>query len=741
MSDMKKQEAKSGGVEGDRALRDISQDRLGFREIAERMATALVDQTSNDGLVIGIDGQWGSGKSSLLFLIEETLNRMPKHKQPTVIPFRPWLLGSRDALLSSLFTEFARGIERYEMTQGDTTRARKRKVQETAENMRAFGHALSKFGGIVELVGNMSMIPAVAWVGKLMTRIRDAIGKGTKTPSLLQLKSDLTNDLIGLGHRFVVTIDDVDRLEPADVMEVVRLVRSVADFPNVVYLLCYDSSVLAHSIEQVTKVQDGKAFLEKIVQLTVLVPHPEPFQLRQWFGEELKRIATPKSAEEFERLRTIIDLDGGRQLKTPRAVVRALDSIRFAWPALRKESADLADLVWILLIKSGNPTLYRWIEKYCGIAALLSLGTARVDDVEKKETLIELMSAVDPSYFDDPLYTHHFAEQLPAARSRYAEDGDPLEIFKHMDDSARNTAIAERRLKSPDHYRLYFALSGPSFALAQTDYGSFWNAADEGPDAVGDLLLRWHKEIAVGSLSKAEILLERLTNATSIDPARSRAILAGMANALDDAYAQSPFDDFSYNTIWDRAEALVPILLKQLSLEDRAKTIQKLFGSGKAIGWLTSLLRHDTFAQGRYGKQSKPEEGWLFSANELDEIVKMMVVRYRGMTLDQLLASPSPLDLLFAWIQTGDKNGPRNFLAPHTKENASLVAVVEGLVSRANSSSRGLYAKLSQENIAPFMDYDFARRRMIEIAAGPEESELVVRARRLVEAFEVADRH
>jgi hypothetical protein len=94
-------------------------------------------------------------------------------------------------------------------------------------------------------------------------------------------------------------------------------------------------------------------------------------------------IASAKDEDELSRLRLIIDYEGGRQLWTPRSVVRALDAVRFLWPPLREAEADLSDLVWIQLIKNGNSALYRWIEEYCGTAAALSLGTAQVEEAEK----------------------------------------------------------------------------------------------------------------------------------------------------------------------------------------------------------------------------------------------------------------------------------------------------------------------------------------------------------------------
>ena len=53
-------------LSGDKALESAADDRLGFAATAEAIAAAALRQTIVDGLVIGIEGRWGSGKSSLL---------------------------------------------------------------------------------------------------------------------------------------------------------------------------------------------------------------------------------------------------------------------------------------------------------------------------------------------------------------------------------------------------------------------------------------------------------------------------------------------------------------------------------------------------------------------------------------------------------------------------------------------------------------------------------------------------
>ncbi|ARJ44370.1 hypothetical protein B1H58_20325 (plasmid) [Pantoea alhagi] len=82
---------------------------------------------------------------------------------------------------------------------------------------------------------------------------------------------------------FIILLDDLDRLEPAQAVEVVRLVKSVADFPRFRYVLCYDKAVLSQAIKRGLGVDDGELYLQKIVQISFSLPRPESFDLRREF--------------------------------------------------------------------------------------------------------------------------------------------------------------------------------------------------------------------------------------------------------------------------------------------------------------------------------------------------------------------------------------------------------------------------------------------------------------------------
>lgn len=384
-------------LNGDKALTDTSEDRLGFASMADSIAEAVLKQSNIDGLVLGIEGRWGSGKSSLVNLMLNAFRRSGQNFCPEIIEFKPWLIGDRDSLLLALFSELATAVEGIEKASSDPNAASPAKLGDIGEEVRKFASRLGGFGKLVKSSG--AVIPGATIVGQAIESAADIAKSLENKPSLASEKARLRERLKLLPRRIVITIDDVDRLEPAEVIELLRLVRSVADFPNIIYILCYDPGIVAHSIEVAAKVDDGRAYIEKIVQLPITVPNPEAFDLRRWFKDEIDKLPLipDVASATMSRLSAVIDIEGGRYLSTPRHVVRCMDGIRFFWGALQGRG-DLADLVWLHLVKIGNPLLYHWIERYLAEAAAQASRRVLISDEAKMAARKQLNAALESEH-------------------------------------------------------------------------------------------------------------------------------------------------------------------------------------------------------------------------------------------------------------------------------------------------------------------------------------------------------
>ena len=85
----------------------LQNDKLGRVGFAESAAAALRKVSSSMGLVVSIEGAWGSGKTSSLAMIEAILRQPASAHQPLIVHFNPWLVGEKDALLRHFLSRIA----------------------------------------------------------------------------------------------------------------------------------------------------------------------------------------------------------------------------------------------------------------------------------------------------------------------------------------------------------------------------------------------------------------------------------------------------------------------------------------------------------------------------------------------------------------------------------------------------------------------------------------------------------
>ncbi|MDE0531040.1 MAG: P-loop NTPase fold protein [Albidovulum sp.] len=286
----------------DRPIVNDKQDVLGYGQLAATLGSTILALPNTSTLAVGIDGVWGSGKSSILQLLCKYLQATSKDASSKgvgliVVPFSPWLISNRTALISEFFEQLDKAIDtasrrtqmRYSLGERlhfyKCLRLRRRSV---GKHIRSARKAMSRFAGLATLASTAvsAVDPTLnsAVVANMSGRLGRAIEPGER--SLEKLKSQLVQCLRQIGDadssfRIVVVIDDLDRLDPEDALEVLRLVKTVADFPSITYLLAYDRHALATSISQSGLIGDGYAYLEKIVQFSFKVPPLEPFRLRR----------------------------------------------------------------------------------------------------------------------------------------------------------------------------------------------------------------------------------------------------------------------------------------------------------------------------------------------------------------------------------------------------------------------------------------------------------------------------
>lgn len=380
----------------DAAVEITPDDRYGFKNIADNVSRSILSLPQVASNVIGIEGTWGSGKTSLLNLVLKSLDQ-EKDGRTHVLHISPWLSGGSpvEALFLQVATIIQQETEKRYPPKGFKKLWRKYLLSPEAQKVIEYAQdTSSRVLPLVEYIGKFSrFVNGIAGGLKMLSESRLSVAHKTTT----KLREDIASQLVSLDLKFIVVMDDLDRLEPSQVAEVFRLVRAVADLPRFTHILCYDRNIITHAVEHALNVGDGNRYLQKIIQLSFKIPRPESFDLRNEFRQRAEVLYQqinhqPPDAEMARALTSVTDVYGAA-LSTPREIHQAVNSLIFLYPGMR-DFVYFPDLCLLQLIRVTNPGLYDWTEHYLTERAVIETGQGALAEGEREvfqQELINLM--------------------------------------------------------------------------------------------------------------------------------------------------------------------------------------------------------------------------------------------------------------------------------------------------------------------------------------------------------------
>jgi predicted KAP-like P-loop ATPase len=228
----------------DAPIQTPEQDRFNRSGFARRIAETIRNRIDPSSLAIGVYGAWGDGKTSVLNLIRTTL----AHESDVVcVKFNPWRVDGEPALLRNFFGALV-----------------------TAMRV-SLGNRQEKIGKILRDYGKL--LEKIPTFGTGLGTFASVIGEKWGEPALETLRGRISAEIRAANKKLVIFIDDIDRLEKTEIQGLFRLIKLTADFENTIYVLAFDSDMVAGAIgerfvsDPVSHIKAGQSFLEKIVQV------------------------------------------------------------------------------------------------------------------------------------------------------------------------------------------------------------------------------------------------------------------------------------------------------------------------------------------------------------------------------------------------------------------------------------------------------------------------------------------
>ncbi|WP_141386978.1 KAP family P-loop NTPase fold protein [Cellulosimicrobium cellulans] len=319
-------------------------DELDRQRYADHLARLLDNvRAQSESTVLALIGDWGSGKSSVLEMLERRL------KEPwRVAVFNPWTYPDTPSLHRGFFNELTSALP-----EGERPGRARTKIGDFARTISPLGK-----------LGNLAGLDAQ----DLIKAAGDLIAGDTSASAA---KKSAEAALRRANVPILMVVDDLDRLTPDELLEVLKLVRLVGRLPHVYYLLSYDERTLLDVLLRTPVSGDdegrARAYLEKIVQVRLDMPAFRATQRARLLNDGLDKagvaVGLLLTPEDERRLGEIYFSVLDRRLSTPRTITRFLGQIQAFYPLLHGE-VDFVDFFLVNWLRTQEPGVYRMLQSY-----------------------------------------------------------------------------------------------------------------------------------------------------------------------------------------------------------------------------------------------------------------------------------------------------------------------------------------------------------------------------------------
>ena len=342
----------------DTPITSIAQDLLQIKTYSDALSEFIAE--SDTPITIGLQGEWGTGKTSLMAILLENLSRQNIATSWVNTWEHSLFRTSREVtpkVLKSMLDQLEQSC-------------RKRGVWENTDDI---DKAIKKVGRILGNVANQMLT---------MQTGLDVLGAANlKSPEsegdIAEIKKDITliiQRLIDSGHnpieKVVFFVDDLDRIPPTEAVELLEALKNIFDIPNCVFVLAIDYEVVVKGLESKfgpktdKNEREFRSFFDKIIQVPFSMP-VGIYSMKTFLAKKLEELGVSVDTDDAAKYAEIVRFTSG---SNPRSLKRYLNAFSLTNKVRARqidENAASNDLMLFALlgIQVSFPQIFRLISQ------------------------------------------------------------------------------------------------------------------------------------------------------------------------------------------------------------------------------------------------------------------------------------------------------------------------------------------------------------------------------------------
>jgi hypothetical protein len=461
----------------DAAVSAVAQDQLGRSAAAEALYRMLSDPALETPLTVGVFGGWGTGKTSLMRLLQEKIVADKGESHALPLWFDAWAYARQEtslwrALLLRITGELGRRT--VELVQNDEQREQLRATLDMLETSLYRSQTIEDRGDLrvnwsaaMPFAADLALRYATAGLSDMAKD--EKTGEGPFARFVKVLKGDDAKEAVKFieresreryiaevrsleqfrrafqealklanvgadgGQRLFLFVDDLDRCLPDDAVAAIEAIKLFLDFPGCVFVLGMDSDVVETGIRAryAKYFVNGEApfrpgdYLDKVIQVPFRLP---PLSIEQVSGY-LDGLAARDPGGIVRDARRHVEI---AVPDNPRALKRTLNVLRLAAELdgcgagvegdVRQQRGHLAKIV---LLQICFPEAYRHVvaggHKRMLQLEMVARGKVSGEEYEQQLVVGRLKALLDEDPFFEGMEENEFLSMLTLSRTLSAK--------------------------------------------------------------------------------------------------------------------------------------------------------------------------------------------------------------------------------------------------------------------------------------------------------------------------------
>ena len=210
--------------------KDVDYDLLGRNNLINMLKSTIINCSPDDKFVIALEGKWGCGKTTILNNVKRSIS---DDKIIIIDSFDPWSYEDEKSLFRGMFDSI---------------------MEKTGINF-----SLGKFNDFLN-----SYLGTIFYDSKYK-KVYSILKKRNNDNNEINRMKEIINDFLRSNNKKVLfIIDNIERAEKENIIFLFKLINSILNFDNTIYLLSFDDEKIQRIFNEDLNID--YSYLKKIIQ-------------------------------------------------------------------------------------------------------------------------------------------------------------------------------------------------------------------------------------------------------------------------------------------------------------------------------------------------------------------------------------------------------------------------------------------------------------------------------------------